>query len=266
MKRRTGSSLAVCTVAGAAAALWACGEVADPGNVGTISFDFAAIPPNITSVVARVGGDSVVLTPANTDSSGLAARGSMTVSVGTHIVQVDAYEASERWYTGKDTVEVVAGQTVPATVVMRCVNAGCDGPPAGGISFFGAFPLPESEPNNTIASCDTTSWSRNFDLITGPGVWAPYTYGGSGTIASDTDVDFWCAFISFTAGDSLVAFTGNVLASNDNAGGENPSDARVEWDVTASGRYYLAVSAAGAPASPGRYSVFMHVGLPQTIP
>lgn len=282
MKRRKGSLLAAGVVAAVTVGVWACGDVVDP-EAGTIVFDIAEIPANITRVVGRVAGDSVDLTPVGSDT-GYAARGSITVSVGEHVVQVDAYEDAALWYTGKDTVDVADGETVPATVVMRCVNDGCDGSGGGGVSIFSAFPRPESEPNNSAATCDTTSWSRNFELITGPGVWAPYTYGGSGRITSDTDVDYWCAFIDFSAGDSLVAFTitdgaggldpvltlynpaGAVLTSNDNAGGENPNDARVEWYIPSIGRYYLAVSAAAAPTAPGRYSVFMHVGLPATIP
>jgi hypothetical protein len=235
-------------------------------------------------VVARVAGDSIVLTPVPTDVGGLAATGSITIEVGTHEVKVDAYQDADLWYTGIDTVTVSEGDTVSATVVMRCVNPGCDGIEPGSVSIFSAFPRSETEANNSVASCDTTSWSRNFDLITGPGVPAPYTYGGSGRITSDSDVDYWCAFIDFSTVDSLVAFTitdaasgldpvltlydpsGNILTSNDNGGGGNPSDARIEWNIAVQGRYYLSVSAAAAPTATGRYSVFMHVGWPETIP
>jgi len=258
-----------------------CG-CSDQGPVpsGTVLFDVAAIPSNITRVVGRVAGDSVVLTAVGVDT-GYAARGSLGVNVGTHIVSVDAYKNTTRLYTGKDTITVTAGDTVAAVVPLVCIDPGCLG--ATGI-IFTFFPVPESEDNNSTAACDTMSWARPLDVPHGPGVPAPYAYAGNGTMSSGSDVDYWCAFIPFTSGDSLVAFTvtgpgsgldpvltllgptGTVLASNDNAGGENPSDARINYHISSSGRYYLRVSAASAPTSPGRYSVFMYVGIPGAMP
>jgi hypothetical protein len=272
-------------VAGVIAGLLvACNPPPPEGEVGTIVFDVGEVPPEITSVIGRVAGDSVVLTATNTDSAGLGARGSIQVEPNTWIVTVDAYSNSTLWYTGKDTVTVAANDTAFATVPLACVHDDCLGSQGASIGIVTFFPRGESEPNNSIAECDTTSWSRDFNRATPGVVPAPYLYGGSGRISSDSDVDFWCAFIDFSTTDTLHAFTiteagsgldpvltlfgpdGSALATNDNGGGDNPADAVLGWRIAVGGRYYLGVSAASAPTAPGRYSVFMYVGWPGTLP
>jgi hypothetical protein len=174
-----------------------------------------------------------------------------------------------------------------AVALGASVLTGCSSPPPPTdpiVTILSVFPTPESEPNGSITACDTTSWARNFDLIPGPGVPAPYSYGGSGRLSPVADVDYWCAYQEFSAGDTLIAVTvteagseidpvlalygpgGDQLSSNDNGNGANPADARLSWRIESNGRYYVRVSAASPSSGSGRYSIFMHVGRPGTLP
>lgn len=169
-------------------------------------------------------------------------------------------------------------KTLATAALGACAMLACGTEPPlepGAVRILSVFPDYESEPNNTIASCDTMSWARNFDLIPGAGVPAPYSYGGNGRLSSASDVDHWCAFQAFTSGDTLVAFTVTDVGGSTEPllalygpTGELlvPNEVRLSWRIASTARHYLRVSAASAPAGSGRYSVFMHVGRTGTLP
>lgn len=258
-------------------ALLACSDAGgpgdvDPGGMGHVVVQVAAVPAIVSLVTATVGTSTFTLTP---DPSSDQATGAIDAPEGSTEVLVQAYNSSSALlYMGRDTVTVIADSAVVADVQLVCVSVECDGigGGTGTLGIYSFFPSMEIESNNLTASCNTPNY-----LVNGADPnQNNYTWMANGAVSTVDDADYYCIPYIW-AGDTITVQTYSsslgsdissldpfvalvtpsltFAASDDNSGAG--AESGLSFIATESGTWYVIVTTANAPtgAAPPRYTV-----------